>query len=356
MITYDLRIGDRTSVIGVAYLSQICRHYPVSVIEDQFTAVTATAAAHELGHGLGIKHDSLYGCSNTDAYVMSSHASFPRDDRISQPWQFSKCSAHAFTESLRTKKCTLRDDSDVIVSTNGTRTPHSTADQQCALAFGGGSYLCRHVQLPRSYDVMCTKMYCRLPRKSSCGIIIPQDLTSCGNKKWCQLGKCTTHKDAPATIDNCPQGDAPFYRCRVEKCSFYSDRVRKTFCCKTCTTTPVTTSTPRSTSVAHTTVTTTLTTDCGDNKTTLPRVTTTATEAALPTTEGGNYDNQKTKYHVSYLQMQVPHSLEVVLSSNRDPKTSDNSKTENTLPYVSLYLYASMEDGVSSNWDPQTDC
>mgnify|MGYP003477804972 FL=1 len=53
----------------------------------------------------------------------------------------------------------------------------------------------------KSHDGICSHIYCFNPNSNEC---VPSgykayDGTICGNKKWCQNGKCVANDTAPVT-------------------------------------------------------------------------------------------------------------------------------------------------------------
>ncbi|WAR03370.1 MIG17-like protein [Mya arenaria] len=68
---YDLQADGSTGVVGIAWLSNVCKFYRVSINEESSYFITTSVGAHELGH------------NRKDEYTMN-------------PWKFSDCSVNAF--------------------------------------------------------------------------------------------------------------------------------------------------------------------------------------------------------------------------------------------------------------------
>ncbi|KAI8776652.1 A disintegrin and metalloproteinase with thrombospondin motifs 7, partial [Biomphalaria glabrata] len=225
-------------VAGLARLSSMCSLTSISIIEQDNTGSVGATAAHELGHSLGSLHDGEeLDCFDDDNYVMSKKLRTPDNDiRASRPWQFSKCSIRAFKRFLSKVQCTNKSSrAESILSSRLSPGQVFSADQQCQLAFGNGSNLGRQLQYMEGYSTMCRRMYCSVPNVPGLyQAIFPFEKTSCGDRKWCQRGRCENHIDAPTMEDHCPQGDDPTAPCVQEDCPYYTPRTKIVYCCHTC--------------------------------------------------------------------------------------------------------------------------
>ncbi|XP_067667333.1 zinc metalloproteinase-disintegrin-like NaMP [Haliotis asinina] len=139
MIFTRYALSNPDPVIGVAAFDYLCTDLPVSITVNFPDGIVGITAAHELGHILGLRHDSDIGCNNTDLYVMTSALNFPSPLTPSNPWTFSPCSVATLKTSLSApeKACALNTSiSDSTLSTNGRRAGQMTdGDQQCAARF-----------------------------------------------------------------------------------------------------------------------------------------------------------------------------------------------------------------------------
>ncbi|KAH9492008.1 hypothetical protein Btru_029631 [Bulinus truncatus] len=235
---YDIYTDRNPIVAGLARLSSMCSLSSVSIIEQDYTGSVGATAAHELGHSLGSLHDGEeIDCLDEDNYVMSKKLRTPdNDSRASRPWQFSKCSVRAFKRFLSKVQCTSKStQSQSLLETGLNPGQIFSADKQCSLALGNGSYFARRLQYREGYSTMCRRMYCSVPRVTGLyQAIFPMERTSCGDRKWCQRGRCESHVDAPSMADNCPQGDDPTAPCVLEDCPLYTQWTKIGFCCHLC--------------------------------------------------------------------------------------------------------------------------
>ncbi|XP_046351147.2 A disintegrin and metalloproteinase with thrombospondin motifs 17-like [Haliotis rufescens] len=237
---YDLTFPG-ISVIGVATLDTLCTNIPVSITQNILGGSVGALAAHELGHILGLRHDSDIGCNDTDRFVMSATSvlRLPSPLAPSNLWTFSSCSVETLKTTLSTAQsaCALNTSiSGSILSTDGRRAGQtSNSDQQCVALRGPQSRFCRAVspyENGNNFDSMCRVQYC-FGGGNLCYGMSPLEHTSCGDKKWCERGVCVSNAAAPAKSAKCPQGDRPGYGCQASKCATYA-AFQLLLCCATC--------------------------------------------------------------------------------------------------------------------------
>ncbi|XP_067667847.1 uncharacterized protein [Haliotis asinina] len=232
---YDL--VNQFPVIGTAAIDQLCTDIPVGITKNFGSGIVGTIAAHELGHILGLRHDSEVGCNDTDWFVMGSFIGFVPPLTPSNPWTFSPCSVATLKTTLSVRECALNTSiSGSTLSTNGQRAGQTFhADQQCRDHFSSLSTFCRGVsryENGTNYELMCRVTFCSAPGNLCFGVI-PLDQTSCGDKMWCERGECVHNALAPARSAKCPQGDDPAFTCEAASCTTYSSP-RLLACCATC--------------------------------------------------------------------------------------------------------------------------
>ncbi|XP_050389871.2 integumentary mucin C.1 [Patella vulgata] len=173
-----------------------------------------------------------------------------------------------------------------------------SADDQCIRQFGAGSYFCRatYDQPLTDYSVMCRTGLCSNNAAfPACVNVTFDEMTTCGNQKWCIAGQCVFDEDAPVTSsDLCPQGDSPTVTCTIytpEQCEgFRVNGIQAVLlrCCDHCkeeTATTTTTTTPTTpTTTTSTTTPTTTTSTTTPTTTTSTTTPTTTTSTTTPTT------------------------------------------------------------------------
>ncbi|KAL3886942.1 hypothetical protein ACJMK2_026898, partial [Sinanodonta woodiana] len=118
-----------------------------------------------------------------------------------------------------------------------------SADDQCRMAYGQGSYVCRSLYNSTDpYSGMCKRFECHDPQKNKCYQLNAGDHTPCGNHKWCILGECVSDPHARAAIDTCPLGERSEYRYNGHSCTELMkispqecyDPIIQSQCCESC--------------------------------------------------------------------------------------------------------------------------
>ncbi|XP_060602762.1 zinc metalloproteinase-disintegrin-like MTP4 [Ruditapes philippinarum] len=218
-----------TGVEGRAYVGTVCSPTSkVSFSEVDGKRVSLTAA-HELGHGLSARHDSLTDCQDSTKNIMSAILSSTTDLTYSRAqWTFSSCSVAAFKSFIQRlkpnclKKHAFTDsDFEELQEKSLPGTVYSLT-QQCQMYNGIWSTSCDstikeencyngyHCSTSSILPVGCEEPYYPL---------YPLAGTPCGaveDNKWCFRGRCVEK-----TTTTCNES---------KKCCVKTGKKRK--CCK----------------------------------------------------------------------------------------------------------------------------
>ncbi|VDI20531.1 a disintegrin and metalloproteinase with thrombospondin motifs 16 [Mytilus galloprovincialis] len=246
--------NGRGYILGTSYLSGICTSMSTSVIVDHGSYNSGGIAAHELGHNLGVIHhdgDSVpeaANCPSAMNYIMAPSSAIINRKTVEYSFKFSDCSIYQMKQQVKKMRelhnnC-LGEDSSGSSVTNGVVKPFLSVPPgqimnvhgQCQEIYGNTSFMCP----PSTIDEMCYKMYCFDPVKGICITASEQRAamgTSCGDKKWCMLGKCIFDESAPSAPDNCPFPDVPPPKanCEQDASPFQcQDSIFKKRCCQSC--------------------------------------------------------------------------------------------------------------------------
>ncbi|XP_060559597.1 uncharacterized protein LOC132719762 [Ruditapes philippinarum] len=254
--SYDLysmdsgKIDKRTA--GYARVGSVCSMDSVSVIEDHGGFQSINAAAHELGHGLGSRHDGkMNSCDPRDQFIMTAHGGFETEKTKGNPWRFSKCSVAYFKDyisRLRPRHCLTdpvdifdRDEYIKFISTYPGQ--DYSPNEQCQDILGLDSYYGWGPELGKFSDI-CTEMSCKVPGASrSYRVYKAATGTSCGDKKWCMEGQCVFAEKAPPKDPACVFGDIQrLFGSKKQSCRQYMidnpmrcyDKFYSSRCCDTC--------------------------------------------------------------------------------------------------------------------------
>ncbi|KAL3863928.1 hypothetical protein ACJMK2_005649 [Sinanodonta woodiana] len=207
--TYDIAMGISAKMkfhdLGVAFTGSICNNREgVNIIyENVSSSWLMTTAVHELGHNLGAAHDQNVNCPA--GYLMSDIATSGTESTAKTQYEFSTCSVtqiQSTLTSLGSNRCTLKN------TFNGTQYKGFragaiggevfTADYQCQLYYGAGSYACS-----KNSQTMCfSGIYCQTFTGCNGKMELVKERTECDTNKWCVRGQCvdktTSASDAPS--------------------------------------------------------------------------------------------------------------------------------------------------------------
>lgn len=248
--------SGQSSVKGRANIGTVCGRNgtSVSVIEDRGGFQSSHVVAHELAHSLGAVHDGDSGaerCKGEDKYLMSASSQQVADGQSDvtkqNPWYMSVCSAESIkrriSEVERSEDNCLNATSIPIAEFTSTSLTAAgqvyNAVDQCRMLYGSGTSLCLGASFS-SLDGICTTMYCATS-DLSCAQHYAAEGTTCGNKMWCQMGRCVYSEEAPES-SACPYGDTALLRGDGSRCAeyiaeypsaCYNDEIRE-ICCSSC--------------------------------------------------------------------------------------------------------------------------
>ncbi|XP_046553733.1 A disintegrin and metalloproteinase with thrombospondin motifs 19-like [Haliotis rubra] len=220
---YDI-LGTDNGVLfkytkGQAFVGTLCEGgRSVSVVEDHAGFQSVHSATHELAHSMNATHDGDDdpSCSSRDRYLMAGQPVEPTELTKANPWRFSSCSmqqmANFFENKLKQgrQSCLLNHTPSVPTVNSPAPGQLFSPDQQCKHIGGQMSYYCKGPSFSTVSDI-CTSMFCYKSTGNEnqirCNEHHGADGTSCGNKKWCEQGRCVESEDAPVKVDDCVFGD-----------------------------------------------------------------------------------------------------------------------------------------------------
>ncbi|XP_053693968.1 A disintegrin and metalloproteinase with thrombospondin motifs adt-2-like [Sabethes cyaneus] len=206
---YAIEKGRRNGVtMGLATVGGICiDEYSCVIAEFGTTSIfgkpypsagftSVYVSAHEIGHSLGMHHDSSGNSCTKDGYVMSPS----RGTQGETTW--SRCSATAIRE-LTWADCLF----DAPVKTkkeldawkfHGYPGQVFTAKKQCELLLIDKDAIA--VTSP-NMERICQNLHCRTPHRTGFYFSGPAlEGTDCGDSKWCIGGSCVKQKKKPVSI------------------------------------------------------------------------------------------------------------------------------------------------------------
>ncbi|XP_011664692.2 A disintegrin and metalloproteinase with thrombospondin motifs 13 [Strongylocentrotus purpuratus] len=193
---HDIELKQNKYLLGIANLRGACSAtHQCSVNEDNGPS-SGLIIAHEIGHTVGMLHDTDTGCSGGTNIMSSSRIGGTGS------YLWSECSREQLDAFLRYPTITCLDDiPEVLVGYEGEKLPGEIydADEQCLQYSDYFSGACTDTALP-IYGVQdrCPKMFCRFPNGlcSRTGVATA-DGTTCGEHKWCIEGTCVDRPNTP---------------------------------------------------------------------------------------------------------------------------------------------------------------
>ncbi|KAI8764657.1 GPI-anchored protein PB15E9.01c [Biomphalaria glabrata] len=294
---------DVIGVSGIALLARTCTSFGVSIVENDFSGLTAQVAAHELGHSISSDHDSQTGgvCSDTDQYIMAAISAVNVElGNEGKPWKFSNCSINSFKTYLTSKTCTRPEYTstvDVLPAPQvGQRAGEVLSkDDQCRLAlnYPQSSYyavgrlgsITHVVEKGSAADQakLCSGMWCFSPLGNGIITLVrPLAYTSCGTNMICLQGFCVPVQQVTTTLSTSTTTPTTTTSTTTSSTTATSTTTKPT---TTSTTTTSTTTKPTTTSTTTTSTTTKPTTTSTTTTSTTTKPTTTSTTTTSTTTK-----------------------------------------------------------------------
>ncbi|GAB1611091.1 A disintegrin and metalloproteinase with thrombospondin motifs 2-like [Argonauta hians] len=218
IITRHSLIQSSEKLLGYTLLLGMCSVNSTSIIQEKFGLYTGLAAAHELGHSLGILHDGKNNtCDPTDEFIMAPSLGPRENEYRLNRFRFSRCSYGYLKNNLPKMTCLTDVDSQVDSELTAFKEKKPglrySANWQCQIRFGIASniYKCRDRNIFN--DAFCTNMFCD-NNAGQCLKIIPLEGTLCSPREWCKNGQCTYSNVTNSVMqddENCWLGDKIYY-------------------------------------------------------------------------------------------------------------------------------------------------
>ncbi|XP_014768561.1 metalloprotease mig-17 [Octopus bimaculoides] len=218
IITRHSLIQSSEKLLGYTLLLGMCTVNSTSIIQEKFGLYTGLAAAHELGHSLGVLHDGKNNtCDPADEFIMAPSLGPRENEYRLNRFKFSRCSYGYLKNNLHKMTCLLDFDAEVDTELKAFKEmkpgQRYSANWQCQMRFGTKSniYNCRDKNIFN--EAFCTNMWCD-NGEGECLKIIPLEGTMCSPREWCKNGRCiysNTTNIAMQDDEDCWLGDKLFY-------------------------------------------------------------------------------------------------------------------------------------------------
>ncbi|XP_038657007.1 LOW QUALITY PROTEIN: A disintegrin and metalloproteinase with thrombospondin motifs 5-like [Scyliorhinus canicula] len=198
--------------LGLAHIGTVCEPDKNCAVIQDIGLQSAFTVAHEIGHLLGMPHDSSDVCAQVGELPSANQMMSNMLSRIdySEPW--SRCSnklSLGFFESKRAE-CLLNRPQVSLAESQTLAGRNYDADQQCRLTFGPG-----HRWRPQTDP--CRILWCMARRQGmwhhSSKQLPAADGTDCGMGRVCLSGQCVANWQQAKPVDGNWGLWGPWSRC-----------------------------------------------------------------------------------------------------------------------------------------------
>ncbi|XP_030623712.1 A disintegrin and metalloproteinase with thrombospondin motifs 19-like [Chanos chanos] len=178
--------------VGIAYLSGMCSEKRKCILAEDNGLNLAFTIAHEMGHNMGMSHDSEHSACKDGLHIMSGE--WVKGQNLGEV-SWSQCSREDMEKFLRSKasSCLLQTDPmnlNSVVQPSKLPGMTYTADEQCQILFGPSASHCQKMQY-----LMCSGLWCKVDGEDcKTKLDPPLDGTECGTGKWCRAGECVSRE------------------------------------------------------------------------------------------------------------------------------------------------------------------
>ncbi|XP_063220579.1 A disintegrin and metalloproteinase with thrombospondin motifs 6-like [Bacillus rossius redtenbacheri] len=203
--------GSTCGLLGLANVAQACNPESSCCINEDSGLNLGITVAHELGHVMGLEHDSQgpVKCPYKDPVTGANYVMSPHVTANTMAW--SSCSREMITQffDFGLGECLLDEPADHEWKfTNMPVGAVYNADQQCSLRWNLSTTACNFGQA-----VYCEKLSCRMGRSCWTNNQPPMDGTPCAQHKWCFHKKCVPMGTRVAAVNGGWGAWGPLSKC-----------------------------------------------------------------------------------------------------------------------------------------------